>query len=100
MRAFLLSVVGSGALLLTAGLMAPGCGGAEAAFDCQAVCSRYQSCYDNDYDVGACRERCRTAAKNDEDIRNKADQCEACIGGMSCLSATFSCATTCGAIVP
>lgn len=100
MRAFLLSVVGSGALLLSVGLMAPGCGSAETAFDCQAACSRYAACYDDDYDVGACRDRCRNAAKNDETVRNKADQCEACIGGMSCLSATFSCAGPCSAIVP
>ena len=100
MRALLLRLSGFGALLLSATLLAPGCGSADAAFDCQAVCSRYADCYDADYNVSGCRDRCRTASKNDPDIRNKADQCEACIGGMSCISATFSCATTCGAIVP
>jgi hypothetical protein len=76
-----------------------GCGEAETAFDCQAACSRYSDCYDPDYNVGACRDRCRTAAKNDPDIKRAADECEACIGDRSCLSATFSCATSCGAIL-
>jgi hypothetical protein len=93
-------MIGCGALLFTVGLSPTGCGDVDAAFDCQAVCKRYQQCYNADYDVAACRDRCRTAAKNDPEIKNKADTCEACIDDMSCLSATFSCAGSCGAIVP
>lgn len=76
------------------------CDDVEAAFDCQAVCSKYRDCLDDDYDVSSCRSRCRSAAANDEDMRRKADVCEACIDGMSCASATFSCATNCAGIVP
>lgn len=100
LRKTLLTLMGCGGLLLGAALVGQGCESAETAFDCQAVCSRYADCYDPNYDVGACRDRCRTAAKNDSEIRSKADQCEACIGDKSCLSATFQCGLTCGAIVP
>ena len=76
-----------------------GCDTADAIFDCQAVCSRYRDCYNADYDVAACRDRCRTASANDPSIRDDADRCEKCIGDKSCLSATFTCASSCGAIV-
>jgi hypothetical protein len=82
------------------GALAVNCGAADAIFDCQAVCQRYQECYDATYDVGACRSRCRSQSANDPNVRSAADQCEACIGPRSCLSATFSCAIPCGAIVP
>jgi hypothetical protein len=72
-----------------------GCGEAEQAFDCQSVCSKYQSCFNKDYDVGACRDRCRNNVS-----RAKADSCESCINDKSCASATFTCATECGGIVP
>lgn len=100
MRALILTVIGCGGLLLGAALTPAGCGDVETAFDCQAVCSRYASCYDANYNVALCRDKCRAEAKNDPEIRSKADQCEACIGDKSCISATFNCGATCGAIVP
>ena len=77
-----------------------GCGKADEIFDCQTVCSRYHDCYDTGYDVDACRQRCRTNSENDPSVRSAANQCEACIGDKSCLSATFSYGATCGTIVP
>ena len=89
------------AMTLVLGLpMGLACDDAETAFDCHQVCSRYQSCYDGQYDVSACRDRCRNSAKNDKSVKDKADACESCIGDKSCLSATFSCATDCVGIVP
>jgi hypothetical protein len=73
---------------------------ADNAFDCQRVCSRYRDCFKSDYDVDGCRSRCRASSEQDATVRAKADACEACIGDMSCLSATFNCAQDCGAIVP
>jgi hypothetical protein len=84
--------VGAGGLI--------GCDDADAAFDCADVCGRYQECFDADYDVGACRSRCRTASDNDATVRNRADACEACIDDMSCAGATFNCVQDCSAIVP
>lgn len=94
-----------GALFLTgvlAGVLGftTSCEDAEAAFDCQAVCSKYKDCFDEDYDVSGCRSRCRSAAENDADIRRKADLCQTCIDGMSCAGAAFSCAGNCAGIVP
>jgi len=76
------------------------CGDVTTAFDCQAVCTRYKDCYQADYDVTGCRNRCRDNASRDSNARMKADACESCIGDKSCLSATFSCSTECGGIVP
>jgi hypothetical protein len=92
-RPLILSTV----LLMSASFI--GCG-AETAFDCDAVCTRYRDCYDSGYDVGKCRDNCRARAANDSTVQAKADACETCIGGMSCLSATFNCAQDCMAIVP
>jgi hypothetical protein len=89
--------------LLGGGLLAgvvSSCGTADEAFDCQAVCSKYQECFNNSYDVGACRSRCRDKAAADTDYKRKADTCHACIGERSCTSATFACASDCGSIVP
>lgn len=77
-----------------------GCGAADNLFDCQSVCSRYRDCYQSDYDVGKCRDQCRSRSETDSSVRAAADQCEACIGDKSCISATFSCAASCGSIVP
>jgi hypothetical protein len=76
------------------------CGAADELFDCQSVCSRYQSCFDKNYDVGACRSRCKENADKDRDFKRKADTCESCIDDRSCTEATFKCATSCGSIVP
>lgn len=88
-------------MVLAAGIPASlGCDSAEAAFDCQQVCSRYQECFDDDYDVSACRSRCRDKAEDDSAWKNKADDCAACIDDKSCTGATFSCAVECVGIVP
>jgi hypothetical protein len=76
-----------------------GCGTADAIFDCQAVCSRYAECYDANYDVDKCRSNCRTASANDPSVRNRADECHACIEDKSCVGA-FSCTSSCATIVP
>src|SRR3954453_16526397 len=93
-------LVASAAILVAVLVAGQGCDTVDAAFDCEAVCSRYRDCYDASYDVGHCRSQCRTASANDPTVRSKADACEACIGDRSCLSATFVCGGDCAAIVP
>jgi hypothetical protein len=93
--AFLLAIVG----LSSFSLLSNSCGTADEIFDCQAVCTRYRDCYDLNYDVGACRNRCKTASDNDPAVRRAADDCEACIGDRSCISATFACQPACGTII-
>ena len=87
-------------LVVGLGLGLASCDSVDEAFDCQAVCSRYRDCYDSSYDVGRCRDNCRARAANDSSVKAAADTCEACIGDMSCVSATFNCGGSCGAIVP
>ncbi|MDX2023686.1 MAG: hypothetical protein SF187_25840 [Deltaproteobacteria bacterium] len=82
------------------GVAVAGCDEADKIFDCQSVCDRYKSCFNNSYDVGACRDRCKSKADADKDFEKKADACESCIDDRSCTSATFNCATECASIVP
>jgi len=91
-------VGGLGLLLLS--VVAVNCDSVETAFDCQQVCTRYRDCYDPSYNVDNCRSSCRSRAASDPSVRQAADTCESCIGDMSCLSATFNCAGSCGNIVP
>ena len=76
-----------------------GCGKADEIFDCQSVCSRYHDCFDKNYDVGHCRDQCRTRSENDPSVRAAADKCEACMDDKSCLSAAFNCTVDCGTII-
>jgi hypothetical protein len=76
------------------------CDGVKAAFDCQDVCSRCKSCFDSSDDVGACRDRCRSKAEQDDSWQRKASSCSSCIDDKSCTSATFGCAADCVGIVP
>jgi hypothetical protein len=99
-KATLLAVSFMAAIIVTATTLANGCGTADEVFDCQSVCTRYRDCYDSNYDVDGCRQKCRTNSENNSSIRHDADQCEACIGDKSCLSATFNCAGSCSSIVP
>jgi hypothetical protein len=82
------------------GIWAPSCDQADKLFDCQSVCGRYRSCFDDHYDVGACRSRCKDNADKDVDYQRKADDCQACIDDRSCASATFNCLLPCAGIVP
>src|SRR5580765_6498131 len=70
---------------------AVGCRKVETAFDCQVVCAKYRECFDANYDVGACRARCAQRASAEPHLRKKADACESCIRGHSCMGATFEC---------
>jgi hypothetical protein len=76
------------------------CDEAKTAFDCHEVCTRYQSCFDNNYDVSACRDRCRSKAANDNSVQDQASRCASCIDDKSCAGALFGCATECVGIVP
>jgi hypothetical protein len=92
--------------LVFATLIAPfallffGCSAAENAIDCNGICDRYQSCFDSTYDTSACEQRCRDNSNSDADYMAKSTDCSDCITDKSCASATFTCATQCGGIVP
>jgi len=76
------------------------CGAADRAYDCQQICSTYKTCADANYDDRACAARCEDQAAASESFEDRADACQACIDGRSCLSSVFNCTSQCSGIVP
>lgn len=68
--------------------------------DCGQICSRYSDCFDSDYDVSACQDKCENNADDSQARRDKLRACDDCIDDKSCTDATFNCATECAGIVP
>ena len=68
--------------------------------DCHSVCKRFADCYNPDYDVDGCTDKCENNADSDEDRERKLETCDACIDDRSCADATFNCADDCIGIVP
>ena len=68
--------------------------------DCHSVCQRYAGCFNAEYDVDGCADRCESAADSSEDREARLETCDSCIDDRSCSSATFSCADACVGIVP
>jgi hypothetical protein len=77
-----------------------GCAEVKNAYDCNHICNRYKDCFDANYDVGACEDRCKTHANNDTAYANKAEACQTCEDDASCAGAAFGCAGDCIGIVP
>jgi hypothetical protein len=68
--------------------------------DCHSVCKRYADCFNSDYDVSGCSDRCENSADSDDDRQRKLRTCDDCIDDRSCTAATFACADDCIGIVP
>jgi hypothetical protein len=91
--------------LLSLGLLAfVGCSEAvdevTNTVNCHDVCERYQSCFDSDFDVSGCTDKCEDEADADADREERLERCDSCIDDRSCTSATFNCADECVGIVP
>lgn len=91
------------ALILLAGtfalLSAAGCESVSNTITCADVCNRYQECFDEDYDVSGCTDRCEAEASADEEKEAKLEACEQCIDDESCASALFECTTECAGVI-
>jgi hypothetical protein len=91
------------ALVLVTGtiawLTAAGCESVENTISCADVCNRYQECFDDDYDVSGCTDRCEDEASADEEKEAKLEACDECIEDRSCASAVFSCTTECAGVI-
>ena len=68
--------------------------------DCHSVCKRYADCFNADYDVDGCSDRCDNSADSDAERQRKLRACNSCIENRSCTETTFVCATDCAGIVP
>jgi hypothetical protein len=69
------------------------------AIDCHSVCQRYADCFNADYDIDGCSDRCESNADADAERQRRLRACDDCIDERSC-AATFSCADECVGIVP
>lgn len=104
MKRFAWNVARAG--FLAAGLLCVGAVGCNATDEienritCSDVCNRYKECFDDDYDVSACVNRCEDDATADEEKEQRLEVCEACIDDESCTSAVFECAADCAQFVP
>jgi hypothetical protein len=67
---------------------------------CGDVCQRYADCFDANYDVEACTDRCTNDATADEEKEERLELCNACIDERSCTGAVFSCTAECTPFVP
>lgn len=70
----------------------------DQAADCAAVCTRYQTCFDDEYDVAACKSRCNERS-DDEDFRARTNECDACIDERDCIDTVFACGSECSAVI-
>jgi hypothetical protein len=77
-----------------------GCSQVEHLYDCNHICNRYSQCFDANYNVDDCTNKCKDNANNDSSFADKADMCQSCEDDKSCAGATFECATECVGIVP
>ena len=69
-------------------------------FDCKSVCQHYADCFDHNYDVNACNDRCQSDASNSDDKQQKLDGCHDCIGSNdSCASDFANCSTSCATFI-
>lgn len=68
--------------------------------DCFSICQRYSECFDEDYDVSACQDRCEDEADQDPTFADDIEACDRCIDDESCAGGLLSCTTECAGIVP
>jgi hypothetical protein len=90
-------------LIPVALILALGCDAAdeiEAEVDCRSVCQRYSDCFDEDYDVTACQDRCEDNIDTGEIEQSDVDACDNCIDDRSCAGGVLSCTTECLSVVP
>lgn len=88
--------------ILGLGFLAAACGDdviddITNTIDCTDVCQRYSDCFDENYDVSACVDRCEEDADVDD---ARLERCENCIDDESCTAALFECTADCVGIVP
>jgi hypothetical protein len=95
----MLKIILSGALAIAL-VSAVGCSDAENVISCHDVCSRYKDCFDDDYDVSSCTNRCQADASDSDSRQSRLNSCNSCIDDKSCAGAAFGCATQCSGIVP
>jgi hypothetical protein len=67
--------------------------------NCDDACSRYAACYDTNFDVNACTDRCEASLDNNTFSAEVSDSCLDCIGDSACNTPTYTCSAACNAII-
>lgn len=70
----------------------------EEEVDCNDLCNRYRTCYDEGYDVAACEDRCGEFVDGGDPAA--ANSCDACLDSNSCATTPFNCAAECEGLLP
>lgn len=94
------SSAGRRALLALVVSLGAACADIDNAADCNKICDRYRECFDTSYDATACYNRCRSTGTSSDEARRRVDTCSACINGLSCVGAAFTCGAQCNTVVP
>jgi hypothetical protein len=76
------------------------CGKVDRLEDCQQICSQYENCVDDDFDVSKCRDRCEERGDDDSKYDREIDYCETCIEqNNACADTGAQCVEECAPIV-
>lgn len=70
----------------------------DEEFDCANLCERYRDCFDAQYEVQTCRQRCQGVV--DGVAPGRADRCDSCLDPRSCIGAAFGCGEDCQGLLP
>lgn len=64
------------------------CGEVEEFIDCRDICTDYEACAGDGYDVSECVDRC------EDQPQGEIDECDACLDseGMTCSDCSLACA--------
>jgi hypothetical protein len=65
-------------------LFAAGCGAIDREVDCNKICDKKKECVDNNYNVSACVDSCRSQAKMSSSYGQKVNDCSACVETRAC----------------
>lgn len=71
----------------------------QALAECADICSRYQECFDADFDAIACADRCETASRVDPAFAVRVSECQDCAAALGCGSTAFLCDAVCEEVI-
>lgn len=71
----------------------------EEVVDCAQMCGDYDQCVDTDFDVTDCTSDCEEKSDEDNDYRDRADACAACLDDKACAE-SFPCVDECAGVLP
>ncbi len=100
LRPRIASSAGQRSLVALALCVGAACADIDNAADCDKICDRYRQCFNTSYDTSACYNRCQSNGTSSDEARRRVDTCAACINGLSCVGAAFTCGTQCSSVVP